>query len=143
MMQFDERDTIFSRLELVPGSEHYASYYNRRPELKEIDDRFRSAVPGVYAHHRINTARVDSAFRFLKDIRSLACRYNPVDVPDSATLKGEDVERALHETALEYGAVLYGQYTVFHVLYVPAAARVKQFLLIILQFRPKRPSTKM
>lgn len=109
MMQFDERDTIFSRLELVPGSERYASYYNRRPELKEIDDRFRSAVPGVYAHHRINAARIDSAFRFLKDIRPLACRYNPVDVPDSATLKGEDVERALHETALEYGAVLYGQ----------------------------------
>jgi len=109
MVRFDERDTIFSRMELVPGSERYDSYYASHPELKEIDDQYRLSPPGKYAHDQINMSRVDAAFRFLKEIRPLASREDVTghSQPGKATVK--DMEKVLHETALDYGAVLYGR----------------------------------
>ncbi len=109
MERFDERDTIFSRMELVPGSESYNSYYARRPELKAVDDHFRSSPPGKYASSLVNMARVDSAFRFLKDIRSLAYREDDPGRRCQEQPAVREIEKALHETALDYGAVLYGQ----------------------------------
>lgn len=42
----DERDTMFSRNELVPGSDRYNEYYRRNPGKLEADDLFREA-PGL------------------------------------------------------------------------------------------------
>jgi len=42
----DERDTIFSRADLEPGSPRFKGYYKRRPENLEPDNRFRSE-PGL------------------------------------------------------------------------------------------------
>ena len=42
----DERDIMFSRKELIPGSEKYTKYYQRRPELEPLDNAFRSE-PGL------------------------------------------------------------------------------------------------
>ncbi len=109
MERFDERDTIFSRMELVPGSESYKSYYARRPELKAVDDYFRSSSPGKYASDLVNMARVDSVFRFLKDIRPLAYREDDPGRHCPGQPAVREIEKALHETALDYGAVLYGQ----------------------------------
>jgi len=44
--RFDERDVIFARVNLVPGSRKFESYYARRPENRTIDDKFR-ALPGL------------------------------------------------------------------------------------------------
>lgn len=44
--RIDERDTVFSRRELVKGSERYDAYYARNPEREAIDRRFREA-PGL------------------------------------------------------------------------------------------------
>jgi ferredoxin len=44
--QFDERDVIFSRARLEPGSYEFISYYQMRPENQKNDDRFRS-LPGL------------------------------------------------------------------------------------------------
>ncbi len=109
MIRFDERDTMFSRMELVPGSENYNSYYARRPEFKAADDHFRSASPGKYASDLVNMSRIDSAFRFLKDLRPLAYREDNSGgrCPGQPVLR--EIEKALHETALDYGAALYGQ----------------------------------
>ncbi len=38
----DERDTIFSRSELIKGSEKYKCYYEKNPDKKQADDNFRS-----------------------------------------------------------------------------------------------------
>ena len=40
--RYDERDIMFSRRELIPGSENFDTYYNRNPEKKKYDDLFRS-----------------------------------------------------------------------------------------------------
>ena len=46
--RFDERDTIFSRAELEPGTDRFEEYYGRRPEHLSADSRFR-AQPGLLA----------------------------------------------------------------------------------------------
>ena len=44
--RIDERDTMFSRNELEPGSENFSDYYKRNPDKKIIDDEWR-AKPGI------------------------------------------------------------------------------------------------
>ena len=39
--RIDERDSMFSRQELVPGSKTYEEYYYRRPEHETLDNNFR------------------------------------------------------------------------------------------------------
>jgi len=41
----DERDTMFARMALAPGSPEYEDYYARRPERKGPDDRIRKLTP--------------------------------------------------------------------------------------------------
>jgi reductive dehalogenase len=42
----DERDTMFSRNELVPGSDRFNNYYQNKPKNKSFDDKFRTK-PGL------------------------------------------------------------------------------------------------
>ncbi|TFH32192.1 MAG: 4Fe-4S dicluster domain-containing protein [Anaerolineales bacterium] len=44
--RFDERDVVFSRARLQPGSQEYEQYYAMRPENLAIDEKFR-ALPGL------------------------------------------------------------------------------------------------
>lgn len=44
--QFDERDIMFSRMELAAGSEKFDNYYSRQPDKKLKDDLFR-IEPGL------------------------------------------------------------------------------------------------
>jgi ferredoxin len=44
--RFDERDIMFARARLVPGSSNYSNYYKTHPEKKQSDDRTR-AKPGL------------------------------------------------------------------------------------------------
>lgn len=44
--RIDERDIMFSRMELQPGTERFEAYYERRPEKKPLDDKFRKR-PGL------------------------------------------------------------------------------------------------
>jgi ferredoxin len=44
--RIDERDIMFSRNLLQPGSERFEAYYQRRPEKKALDDKFRKR-PGL------------------------------------------------------------------------------------------------
>ena len=44
--RFDERDIMFARARLQPGSERYKTYYAMRPEYEAVDNLFR-AQPGL------------------------------------------------------------------------------------------------
>jgi reductive dehalogenase len=46
----DERDTMFSRDRLVPGTARFAEYYRVRPESRAPDDAFRRE-PGLFSQH--------------------------------------------------------------------------------------------
>lgn len=49
MKQFDERDTMFSRIGLIPGTHKYDEYYKRKPEFRAEDDRVRESTRGMMA----------------------------------------------------------------------------------------------
>ena len=46
--RIDERDIMFSRYLLEPGSHRFETYYREQPDKRGADDRFR-ALPGVLA----------------------------------------------------------------------------------------------
>ncbi|WP_313341077.1 4Fe-4S dicluster domain-containing protein [Sedimentibacter sp.] len=76
MNKYDERNIMFSRMNYEEGSEIYNDYYCRNPHMKEIDDSLR-ALPqmgqeGSVMYDKINSPIVDSAFRYLGDIRKLS-----------------------------------------------------------------------
>ena len=45
-IRFDERDIMFARARLQPGTERFEEYYRRRPDYKVLDDMFRTR-PGL------------------------------------------------------------------------------------------------
>ncbi|WP_312702338.1 4Fe-4S dicluster domain-containing protein [Sedimentibacter sp.] len=95
MNKYDERNIMFARMNYAEGSEIYNDYYGRNPHMKETDDSLR-ALPqmgqeGSVMYDKINSPIVDSAFRYLGDIRKYsegAPAENKVDVdPVSMTEK--------------------------------------------------------
>jgi ferredoxin len=63
---YDERDTVFARTRLKPGTEQYEEYYARRPQWQERDDRTRAlrnlASPGTRRYRPGAGALVDATF---------------------------------------------------------------------------------
>jgi len=45
-IRVDERDIMFARARLLPGSERFEEYYRRKPDKKALDDKFRTR-PGL------------------------------------------------------------------------------------------------
>lgn len=71
--RFDERDIMFARVRLVPGSDRYEAYYARHPERKAIDDRIR-ALPGVQSPetekaHPLHFASTEASFALCGALR--------------------------------------------------------------------------
>ncbi len=65
--RIDERDTMFSRATLEPGTERFRRYYERRPEQRPVDDAWR-ASPGLLddaasLHHPLHFAAARATFR--------------------------------------------------------------------------------
>lgn len=73
--QFDERDTMFARNDLKPGSENYKDYYNHRPEHQVLDDHFRQ-LPGLldpksHDYHTLGFASANASFTAVANLKSL------------------------------------------------------------------------
>ena len=64
--RIDERDTMFSRNELKPGTDNFNVYYQNNPEKKSIDDEWRRKAgllkPGSTQYHPIQFAAADASF---------------------------------------------------------------------------------
>ena len=110
MKRFDERDILFARMNYIPGSPEYEDYYQRHPELKEVDSALREmpeiGEPGSATHHPVHSPLVGSAFHFLSEIKHLS-EGQPAaaktDVPGP-----EEMARLLKGLAAYYGAKLTG-----------------------------------
>jgi ferredoxin len=65
--RIDERDIMFSRARMVPGSEIFETYYERHPEKRPLDDRFRKR-PGLLSdgtlhYDPVTAAAADASFK--------------------------------------------------------------------------------
>lgn len=69
----DERDIMFSRATLVPGTARFEEYYGSRPENRTADDGFRREPgllsPGAVHYHREGFAAADAAFWTIEMLR--------------------------------------------------------------------------
>ncbi len=72
--RIDERDTMFSRNELIPGTENFVDYYRRHPEKKALDDRFRNnkglLQKGTTQYNPFYFASADASFETIAALRS-------------------------------------------------------------------------
>ena len=71
--RIDERDIMFSRAALVPGTERFEEYYKLRPENKGPDEKFR-ANPGLLrkgasAYHPVLFSAADASFFTIEQLR--------------------------------------------------------------------------
>jgi ferredoxin len=106
--RFDERDIMFARARLEPGSPNYEAYYALRPENKASDDKTRS-LPGLFspdasAAHPLLFAVAEASFALTETLR------DAVDGP----VAPERIERdAVSMTAFVKDLARYfGAYTV-------------------------------
>lgn len=105
----DERDIMFARARLKPGSPEYATYYALHPEHQTIDDRIR-ALPGLLAPtaqkaHPLHFAAAGASFVLPEALR------NWVDGPVAVTalsLTPPAVTTYLKGLARYYGARTVG-----------------------------------
>ncbi len=71
----DERDTMFARDELVEGSARFRQYYRMHPELKAVDDAWRSRAgllaPRTRFHHRFAFAAAAASFDTVEELHRL------------------------------------------------------------------------
>ncbi len=69
----DERDMVFSRALLVPGTERYEEYYRARPQCREKDEIFRKEpgllAPGTAYFHPLGFAAAHAAFWAVEKLR--------------------------------------------------------------------------
>jgi hypothetical protein len=113
--RFDERDIMFARAHLVPGSPDHDAYYAMRPENKHGDDKTRSLPgllsPGSVEFHALAFAATDAGFFLTEALR------DAVDGPVGSALavsigaSGADAEKLTafaKDLALYYGARTVG-----------------------------------
>lgn len=110
MRNFDERDNMFARMNLTPGTPEYKDYYHRHPELKEIDDSLREmpdlGEPGSATFHQVHTPMVGSAFQFLSEMKHLS--EGKAEAKKTAVPSAEEMTKLLKGLATFYGAKLTG-----------------------------------
>ena len=103
--RIDEREIMFARARLEPGTPNYDSYYAMRPEHKKNDDRTR-ALPGLLSPKA--TRAEPSAFAAAKGyFRTTHSMRNQVDgavAPAPSGLPAPEMTATIKRVALELGA---------------------------------------
>ena len=108
--RFDERDTIFSRMDLEPGTERYVDYYTRRPELKELDDELRSkprlTSSEARSYSQVYTPLISSLFA---EVREMAHSISSEPLsPERQPVNSQELTAKLKSMALDRGACIVG-----------------------------------
>jgi len=71
--RIDERDTMFSRNELMPGSENFINYYQNNPAKKKLDDKWRKEAglmkPGSSHYNPFHFASADASFETIEALK--------------------------------------------------------------------------
>jgi ferredoxin len=107
--RFDERDIMFARARLVPGSPEYSAYYAMRPENQISDDRTR-ALPGLLSPDASKArplafASAEASFSLTEALREEV--DGPV-APVRSKVSPEEMASYIKEVACYYGANTVG-----------------------------------
>ena len=107
--RIDERDIMFSRRLLEPGTERFAEYYRERPEKRTPDDTFRAEpgllAKGASAYHPFAFPAADASFWTIEQLRPFV---DGPPAPERVECDAESVTRFLRQWTLKLGAVSVG-----------------------------------
>ncbi len=101
----DERDTIFSRMILEPGSHKYRDYYSDKPDKEALDNSFRNAAPGEFADQILDNRMVDETFGLIAELRRMV---RGVAAAERVDIEIEEAANYLKHNALKQGAAMVG-----------------------------------
>jgi reductive dehalogenase len=101
----DERDTLFSRNELVPGTPVYEEYYSHHPEKLEKDNKFRNQ-PGLLSKEAkyYHGDAFSKAQQLFKKVKNLHPRVSELPVTKPVSIESDKETLKLKEYCLELGA---------------------------------------
>jgi hypothetical protein len=108
-IRFDERDIMFARKRLKPGSSEYQAYYEMRPENKRPDDQTR-AKPGLLSLN----SKLANPYHFASAVGSFhltGALREAVDGPTSDTqrmLPADEMTQYIKGLAMYFGALDVG-----------------------------------
>ena len=107
--RFDERDIMFSRKELIPGSEKYNSYYKAHPQLKELDNLFRKE-PGLLSKDSTyyNRKAFQNADRYFKEVKDLHPKISGKANQSKTTLKPPELSNRIKNLGKKLGSLDVG-----------------------------------
>lgn len=100
--RFDERDVVFARARLQPGSEEFERYYAMRPENLAIDEKIR-ALPGLLSP----TARKAQAMIFAASEASFDLTDSVREAVDGPVAADKTTASTLELTAMIKGLALH------------------------------------
>ena len=104
--RIDERDTMFSRNELVPGTEHFEAYYQRNPKKKPLDDTFRKNPgllhKGTTQYNPYYFASADASFETIAALRDAV--DGPVN-PEQIPVEAKSISTYIKNWSKKLGAV--------------------------------------
>jgi len=111
---FDERDTLFSRLGLIAGTQKYRNYYERHPDLREEDDRVRESVHKTLArifridpaHFKKKSERISMIQRIISAFYDLTGKKMAIDPDRMLSIGAEPKEDDLTWSAMVKPATL-------------------------------------
>ncbi len=108
-IRVDERDIMFARARLQPGSDDYFAYYQRHPEHQSSDDLFRSEAgllcEGSYFYNRALFAASKGSFYLTDALRNAV--DGPIKIP-SLNLKPNIASTYIKSLTEYYGALKVG-----------------------------------
>ncbi len=104
--RIDERDTMFSRNELIPGSKEYQNYYLQNPEKEKSDIIFRSK-PGLLAkgatqYNPFHFASADASFDTVAKFKS---GVNGLVSKDKIKVDAQEITKYLKSWSKKLGAI--------------------------------------
>jgi len=104
--RIDERNTMFSRNEIEPGTENFDAYYKNNPGNKAKDDLFRSKPgllkPGSSQYNPFQFASADASFETIADLK------DKVDGPVNkvkVTTNPEEITAYINAWSKKLGAI--------------------------------------
>jgi ferredoxin len=108
--RIDERDIMFSRMVLEPGSARFEEYYSRRPEKREPDNNFRKrpglASEGALYYNPITASAAQASF---KAVAAFHAMLDNEHLPQSAKrVEPDNMTQTIKAWAKKLGAVSVG-----------------------------------
>ncbi len=108
-VRIDERNTMFSRNELKPGSNNFETYYKNNPEKKAIDDNWRNKAgllnAGSSQYNPFQFAAADASF---ETIEALKHEVNGSVNPKATEVNLSKISNFIKEWTKKLGALDVG-----------------------------------